>query len=307
MRQYTAAMLESYEAALARIAALPARDAEWCAVAEAAGMVLAEPVRAAAAVPASAIARIDGVAVAAADVSDASPWAPIALARNMRVRAGAPVPAGCDALLPAALVDADGAAIGAVAPGANVLAAGGAAAAGALLAPAGMRILDPLPAALRWAAIAEVLVRPSWIAAAGPELPFAWLRPCAAGPRVAGGIAIELAEDAAISTAAAEPVLHLPPDLFGAIAAALALGLPLLCRRSGVSARAAIPLALTARIASPPGLATVVLLAAEGGRAVPLPWGNLGTLAEATHFTVIPSASEGFAAGALVPARSLAI
>ena len=113
--------------------------------AEALGATLADDLRVETAVPATPVARIAGFAVAALDTVGASPYAPAMPSRLVPVDAGAALPAGCDAVLPA---DAVGRDIGfatvqqAVAPGENVRRAGEDFAGGLRLAAAGTR-LDP--------------------------------------------------------------------------------------------------------------------------------------------------------------------
>jgi molybdenum cofactor synthesis domain-containing protein len=140
----------------------------------AAGLVLAEPVRAALAVPAWANSAMDGFAVRAGDVADASTGAPVVLrvagevpagrapeaavadGTALRIMTGAMMPPGADAVVPVEDTDAPAGASdvpaaveirAAAAPGANVRLAGSDVTAGAPLLPAG-RALDPAAVAL---------------------------------------------------------------------------------------------------------------------------------------------------------------
>lgn len=291
-------MLEPYEAVLARIAAMPMHAVQLRPTGRAQGWVLAEAVPAAQAVPRCDVALVAGVAVASRLVADATPWLPVPLPAGARVAPGQALPAGCDAVLPPALLDADGAAIAQLAPGANVRRAASAAAPGASVVATGTRLGPLAIAALHAAGVVSVAVRPNTVPANGTVLPFPWLTPAEAEP--ARGIAIEQAEDSGLGDA-----LRLPADLFGAIAAALALGVPLLRRLSGRAPMPDSTCVLDRRVTSPPGLASVVLLRAGAGTACPLPWGSLAALAEATHFAIVPSASEGWPGGTAIPAQSL--
>jgi molybdopterin molybdotransferase len=106
-----------------RIAALPSESLPSI---HAAGRVLAEPVVAPVAVPGFDRAAMDGYALRAADIADASPHTPISLpilgeslpgrpftgtvgpGEAVRIMTGAPVPAGADAVLPVERTRPDG-------------------------------------------------------------------------------------------------------------------------------------------------------------------------------------------------------
>ncbi|HYF52663.1 MAG TPA: hypothetical protein VEA41_00200 [Salinarimonas sp.] len=125
----------------------PARIAPQAAI----GAVLAEPLAAPAPVPARALARRAGVAVAASDTVGASPYAPVVPAlAPVPVEAGAPLPPGADAVLePGDLVE-DGPypeILAALAPGDGARRAGEDVPAGTILRGAGERV-RPLDAAL---------------------------------------------------------------------------------------------------------------------------------------------------------------
>ncbi|WP_222183232.1 hypothetical protein [Geminicoccus harenae] len=137
---------------LAPLRLLPARRV---ALADATGMVLAEPLTAPAALPPSAVALRGGYAVAAADTVGASAYNPAFLADvPERVVAGGFLPAGTDAVLPPDAVVLHGGfaqAAQAVIPGEHARRPGEDASQGATLRPAGQR-LRPLDLAIGAAA-----------------------------------------------------------------------------------------------------------------------------------------------------------
>jgi molybdopterin molybdotransferase len=139
------------------------------ALADAAGAVLAEDVRTSERPP-RAIALRDGFAVAAAEIADAGPYAPVPLSLiARRIDAGEALPNGTDAVLPLDAVALRGdraEAIAAVTPGDGLLTAGGDSAPGSPLRRAGesLRALDI--AAMRAAGIGEVTIRAPRVALA---------------------------------------------------------------------------------------------------------------------------------------------
>jgi molybdopterin molybdotransferase len=149
-----------------RVAAVMPRSA---ALADAAGAVLAEDVRILERPP-RAIALRDGFAVAAAEIADAGPYAPMPLSLiARRIDAGDALPNGTDAVLPLDAIALRGdraEAIAAVAPGEGVLAAGGDGAPKSPLRRAGecLRAVDI--AAMRAAGISEVTIRTPRVALA---------------------------------------------------------------------------------------------------------------------------------------------
>lgn len=153
--------LTPLDAVLASVARIEPVKPRVRPLAAARGRVLAADVTTST-LPPQPIALRDGFAVAADAVADASAYAPIPLAAPLRIEAGAPMPAGTDSVLPLDAVMFHGAraeAVAVIAPGEGVLPAGGDAAAGAVLCPAGvyMRVSDI--AVLAAARIAEVSVR----------------------------------------------------------------------------------------------------------------------------------------------------
>jgi molybdopterin molybdotransferase len=140
-----------------------------CASASAEGLVLTDDIVTAER-PVSPIALHDGFAVAAAEIADAGPYAPVLLASLPPwVEVGEPLPAGTDALLPLDAVTQRGdrvEAIAAVAPGEGVLPAGGDAPAETVLRHAGERLRGLDCAVAAALGFAELSVRQPriWIA-----------------------------------------------------------------------------------------------------------------------------------------------
>jgi molybdopterin biosynthesis enzyme len=132
------------------------------ALAESTGAVLAEDVISSERPP-RAIALRDGFAVAAAEIADAGPYAPVTLSLTARrIDAGDALPSGTDAVAPLDAITLRGdraEAIAAVTPGDGVLQTGGDAAPGAVLRRAGQRLRAFDLAVLRAAGIAEVTIR----------------------------------------------------------------------------------------------------------------------------------------------------
>jgi molybdopterin molybdotransferase len=149
---------------LARIDAL-ARPVEARAVevAAAAGRVLAADVAVEQSLPAAAIALRDGWAVRSDLVSDAGPYAPVALTPPPTfVEVGAPLPPETDAVLPPDAVTVHGGVAEAMAsavPGDGVFAAGADAAPGQILRRTGERLRAVDVALLRATGVPRVLVR----------------------------------------------------------------------------------------------------------------------------------------------------
>lgn len=131
-------------------------------VAQAAGLVLAEPV-AGRLRPEAARALVDGYAVRAEETRDAGGYAPALLSQVPEwVEAGAPLPPGTDAVAPPATVaisDSGAEVLSSFAPGDGVRAAGADCAAGAMLLGAGRRLRHGDSVALRLAGVSEVRVR----------------------------------------------------------------------------------------------------------------------------------------------------
>jgi molybdopterin molybdotransferase len=129
---------------------------------QATGCVLAADVVVAKAYPATAIALRDGWAVAADQVSDAGPYAPVALTSPAWVEVGEAMPKGTDAVLPpdaVTITKAGAEAQSATTPGDGVLLLGADAGKGAVLLRAGERLRRSDVAVLRLAGIVKVSVR----------------------------------------------------------------------------------------------------------------------------------------------------
>jgi molybdopterin molybdotransferase len=126
------------------------------------GAVLAEDVRATERPP-RPIALRDGFAVAAAEIADAGPYAPLPLSLTARrIDTGDALPSGTDAVAPLDAIALHGTraeAVAAVAPGDGVLPAGGDAASPTPLRRAGERLRALDLAAMAAAGIAEVTIR----------------------------------------------------------------------------------------------------------------------------------------------------
>ncbi len=197
--------LTPLDAALARLLAdlRPVRPAR-VPLAEAAGGILAEPLAAAGAVPARALATRDGWAVASLDTVGASPYGPVLPATPpVEVRVGDPLPPGADAVLDPGDIDGAGPllqVLAAAAPGQGARRPGEDARAGAVLRAAG----EPLRP------IDVVLARACGLGHAALRRPT--LAVLAEAPDM-----IALAADALGALAIVEPMEALSPDLLVAI------------------------------------------------------------------------------------------
>src|SRR6516164_9154873 len=159
-----------------RVAIVPSRRVR---LVEARGAVLAEDVRPGER-PARAIALRDGFAVAAAEIADAGPYAPVPLSLTAcRVDVGNALPSGTDAVVPvdAVVLRGDRAeAIAAVAPGEGVLPAGGDATSATALRRAGERLRALDLTAIAAAGIGEVTIRsPRIVMARASPAKSSWL------------------------------------------------------------------------------------------------------------------------------------
>jgi molybdopterin molybdotransferase len=142
-----------------RVAPLKPRRAP---VSQCLGAMLAEDVRAGECPP-RPIALREGFAVAAAEIADAGPYAPIPLSLTARrIDSGDPLPSGTDAVAPLDAIALHGTraeAVAAVAPGEGVLPAGGDAAPATALRRARERLRALDLASMAAAGIAEVTIR----------------------------------------------------------------------------------------------------------------------------------------------------
>lgn len=274
-------------------------------LADAAGLILAEPLLCPGPVPPQAIALRPGWAVDAASLAGASPYSPVPVARPVRVRAGDALPPGTDAVLPfEALAGTFPEATADVPPGEGVRRAGEEVAAGAALAGAGER-LSPLAAALAAAAgIERCRVRRPEVAVVGPgrepsaaylarfaaaegarvsraaalpgdaadlvvvadlDLEAAVERLLEAGATVLGRPAARPGEGVACAILQGRPVLVVEPRLPEAVAAALLLVRPCLARATGARPPRTRAGPLTRKLASAVGLTDIALVRGAPG------------------------------------------
>jgi molybdopterin molybdotransferase len=124
------------------------------------------------------------------------------------------------------------------------------------------------------------------------------------GELLAHGVALQPGRSAAIGRVGNVPVLALPGAPADALAGWWTLALPLLDRLAGRAARKATTLPLARKLASPIGLAEIVLLARDENAWLPLASGDLalGALRRADAWCAVPAGSEGYAAGTPVDA-----
>jgi len=144
----------------ALVAPVPSHEVD---VAMAAGRVLAAEVVAQAPWPRHAVALRDGFAVRSELLTDAGPYAPVALVPPPDwVEIGDPIPGSADAVLEGAAVTIGGGfaeAVHSVGPGDGILVAGGDVGAGNVLCRAGERLRGTDIAVLRGAGVGRVRVR----------------------------------------------------------------------------------------------------------------------------------------------------
>ncbi|MBR0987547.1 molybdopterin-binding protein [Bradyrhizobium liaoningense] len=124
------------------------------------------------------------------------------------------------------------------------------------------------------------------------------------GDVIAHGLALQPGRTAAVAKLGKVPVVALPGSPDHALAAWLALVLPLIDRLSGRRPRRWVSLPLARKIASSVGIAEIALLAREHHGWTPLAVGEwpLQAIAGADAWLLIPDSHEGFAAGVPVDA-----
>lgn len=124
------------------------------------------------------------------------------------------------------------------------------------------------------------------------------------GEVMAHGLALQPGRTAAVGRLGRVPVIALPGSPDAALAAWLALVLPLVDRLSARQPRRKMSLPLAQKIASSVGLTEVALLAEEHRAWMPLAVGEwpLQAIARADAWLLISAGDEGFAAGAPVDA-----
>jgi molybdopterin biosynthesis enzyme len=276
------------------------------------------------------LALIDGFAVVADETDGAGPYNPLSVT-VIPVRAGAAMPAGTDAVLPADLVEA-GSVLEAASIGENRIAAGSQMRRGAVVFPA-CHVLRPHDVAvLADLDVGRVVVRFGLTVGAdvpaildAPVQALLW-RDCGeldengellittrAAPDDVwelDGIALRPGgTDCALGWRGRRPVLKLPADLL-----AFSLTYELLAARvirgeAGLRpAGTTMELKLAGKIVSTIGLTDIVLVRVENDAAVPLPGletGGAAMLARADGYTLVPAMREGFAPGDLVMVRLL--
>ncbi|MHC2664280.1 molybdopterin-binding protein [Bradyrhizobium diazoefficiens] len=124
------------------------------------------------------------------------------------------------------------------------------------------------------------------------------------GDVIAHGIALQPGRTAAVGRLEKVPVVALPGSPDHALAAWLALVLPLVDRLSARQLRRHVTRPLSRKIASSVGIAEIALLAEDHHAWMPLAVGEwpFQAIARADAWLIIPASHEGFAAGACVDA-----
>ncbi|GGK45106.1 hypothetical protein [Salinarimonas ramus] len=298
---------------------------------EALGATLARDVVVEADVPARAIARRAGFAVAAADTIGASPYAPApCLVPPARLAAGEALPTGCDAILrDDALSDGPIPEILAeVAPGTDVRRAGEEARAGTLLMPAGHRLrasdVSVLAAlGIDRVAVSRPRVRLDGLALLAPLVAAFGGEVAAAGDAdlvlarggggegetmLVDGLALAPGETTHLARDAnGMPVARLPALDGDALGAALALLPPALAALCGARVPTPLQVRLGEALTSVVGLSEIALLLREGDVWRVLAVGDLAlaAYARADAYALVPPQAEGYGAGETIEARPL--
>jgi molybdopterin biosynthesis enzyme len=290
-------------------------------LAEAEGLRLAAPVIAPKALPAHHIALRSGLAVASLDLVGASMHSPVTLARPQTVEQGAPLRAGCDAVIDPGAVSGSGRFVeigDQIAPGTHVRFAGHDLAEGACVAAAGARLTPERLLVCQTCGIADVHVR-------RPDVAFAIENPalkdwlslrlqhlgCQPTADLSGAalviretrsavprIALQPGETAWITSSDGRVEIETPARFDGMLAAYAALILPVVARLMGQALRFDA-VKLTRKLSSSLGQANLALFRIAAGHAEPLGVGDitLTALTKANAFAVIPAGTEGCAAG----------
>lgn len=249
---------------------------------------LAEDLRVAEPIPAVMTARRAGWAVPAEATLGASPYGPVPLAGLRRILSGEALPEGTDAVIPPDAASDAGRwfeVTATAAPGEGVVQPGAHLPAGQVLARAGERptLLTQVLAAGDAAAMRPLLTPLSGV-------PLGRV----AEPAVTGLAARPIEETLLGADEAGRPAAMLPDDPAACLLAWCALLAP-----AGERAQAT----LARKLPSQPGLADLVLVRLEEGRAVPLTAADqpsLAAFARASGWVEIPPESEGYADGTAV-------
>jgi molybdopterin molybdotransferase len=315
---------------------LPVSQAERVAIDAAIGHVLAADLVVPEDVPPVPVASLAGYAVASRDLIGASSYSPVPLPGLQLVGAGDPLPAGCDAVLPADSVEGEGIFAGALfspQPRENARLAGEDARAGAVLRTRGsiLRLTDAAAAIACGLADAEIRRVPvgiagsdflEWLATALPGASPATEHAGApvqiivspdprkfasAGRILAEGLALAGAEQVRVLATENSAILVVPPWPAAMLAIAFGVIDPLIAALVGREPRPARSRPLTAKISSRVGLTELAFLAETKGGLEPLGGGALSLTAfsRADAILHLSPESEGFAAGERVTAVAL--
>jgi molybdopterin molybdotransferase len=289
------------------------------------GSFLAETLISPTSLPAQATALRAGLAVHALDLAGASLHAPVILtSRPVEVRAGDFLPIGCDALIDSRMIEPQGPfwhAAESVEPGTDTRRAGHDLAPGALIGEAGRRVTPEIVWAARQIGLEALSIRRPRIRLEGfrsPEMVWFNARLAAIGALIAPDamspdltirrnddapprLALRPAETAWIDDQSGAIIIDIPARIEGMIGAWCALLLPVLGALTGAKVQSS-EVSLARKLASPVGIAEIVLHHLENGVAQPLASGDfpLAAIVRANAFSLVPAGYEGFAAGAMV-------
>ncbi len=275
------------------------------------------------------IAALDGVAVASGDTLGAGPYNPMPV-RSAPVRAGAAMPAGCDAVLPKDAVQ-DGLALDAAAPGELVVAAESQLRRGELIFPAG-HVLRPHDVALLVELeVEEITVRAGLMVCGDVkeafnelEISLLWrdlsqwddsgdlvltTAPLATDLWDINAVALRPGGACRFGWREGKPAICLPHDALGFTLAYEIFVSRLLRNAAGLPpAHRVVEAELAGKLVSSIGHTDLALVRLAGGRAVPLPWAETGGaagLARADGFVLVPAMREGIPPQALVSVQIL--
>ena len=300
------------------------------------GRVLADAIVARADLPPRPQAAWGGYAVASAATEGASDYNPLLL-HAQEVAAGDALPGGADAVIPWAAAGIEGGLVPVLQPvaaGTGTEAAGSVVRAGAAALPAGCVVRGPALMLLRLLGVGRVRVRRqprvglmvsdamvpllqdavARTGALADALPGSdgvhWARAgqydavlTTAEPGVAWalrGVAIHPGGDAALGAIGPVPVMLLPLLPLHALAAFELLGAPLLRRLGGHPEPAPRAAVLEGKISSPIGVAELVRVRLEAGRARPVRGAGLLQAVQADGWVLVPADREGWQAGTRV-------